>query len=187
MSKLDDLLLETEDKMVKAYDFFSNQLSGIRTGRASPGLVENISVAYYGSNVRLKEIASISTPEPRLIVLNAFDPSSLQAIEKGIIAANIGVTPMNDGRVIRVPFPELSEERRKDLVKLAKQMAEKGRVAIRAVRQESNETAKDLCKKSLISEDERELGLKEIQKLTDQQIEQIESELQTKESEIMEI
>lgn len=187
MDNIDDLLLETEDKMTKAVDFLVHQFAGVRTGKASPGLVENIPVSYYGSNVRLKEIAGISTPEPRLIVINAFDPSALQAIEKAVIASNLGVTPMNDGRVIRIPFPELSEERRKDLVKITKQMAEKSRVSVRSIRQESNEIAKNLCKSSKITEDERDQALKDIQKFTDQHIEKIEEVLKDKESEIMAI
>lgn len=173
METLDDILLESEDKMTKAVEFLQQEFTGLRTGKASPSLVENITAEYYGAPTRLKELAGIATPEPRLIVINPYDPSALPAIEKAILAANVGVTPMNDGRVIRVPIPELSEERRKDLIKVAKRMAEDQRVAIRNVRRDANESIKNLQKNSTISEDERDGGLDEIQKYTDTYIKKI--------------
>lgn len=185
MSALDEVLLETEDKMAKSLEFLQQQFSGLRTGKASASLVENIQVMYYGSPVRLREIAGIATPEARLIVINAYDPSALGAIEKAITAANLGVTPLNDGRVIRVPIPELSEERRKELTKVAKQMTEKSRVAARSIRQEANERIKSLQKESAITEDEREQGLKEIQRYTDEYIRKMDHTLEAKEKEMM--
>lgn len=185
MESLDDVLLETEDKMTKALDFLRQQFSGLRTGKASTSLVENISVVYYGSAVRLREIAGIATPEARLIVINAYDPTALAAIEKAIIAANIGITPLNDGRVIRIPIPELSEERRKELSKVAKQMTEKARVAVRNIRQEANEQVKALLKTSKITEDEKNHGLKEIQGYTDDHIRKMDQTLEAKEKEMM--
>jgi len=136
MESVDDVLLDADDKMSKAFDHLKQEFSGLRTGKASPGLVENVTVEYYGAPTRLRQLANISAPEPRLLVINAFDPTSLGAIEKAILAANLGVTPMNDGRVIRIPIPELSEERRKDLCRVVRKLAEDFRVAIRNDRRE---------------------------------------------------
>ena len=187
MENLDDVLLMSEDKMDKSVEFLHQEFHGLRTGKASPSLVENITVDYYGTATRLKELAGISTPEPRLIVINPYDPSALPAIEKSILAANVGITPMNDGRVIRIPIPELSEERRKELLKVAKRMAEDQRVAIRNVRREANDQIKALQKDSTISEDERDSGLEEIQRLTDVHVARMDELLQNKETEIMQV
>lgn len=187
MESLDDVLLETEEKMEKAAAFVSQQFAGLRTGKASASMVEHLQVSYYGSSVRLREIANISTPDIRLIVINPYDPTALPAIEKAIIAANLGITPMNDGRIIRVPIPELSEERRRELSKVAKQMTEKGRVSIRGIRQEANEHIKTLLKESKITEDEKEKGLNEVQTLTDNYIKKLDESFERKEKEIMAI
>ncbi len=187
MASLDDILLETEEQMEKVLAFVNQQFSGLRTGKASAGMVEHLSVSYYGTAVRLREIANISTPDVRLIVINAYDPTALPAIEKAIIAANLGITPMNDGRVIRVPIPELSEERRREIGKVARQITEKGRVSIRGTRQEANEKVKTLSKQSSITEDEEEKGLKEIQGFTDNYIKKLDETLDRKEKEIMTI
>lgn len=185
MESLDDVLLGTEDKMTKSLEFLQQQFSGLRTGKASASLVDHIGVSYYGAQVRMREIANITTPDMRLIVINAYDPTALAAIEKAIIAANLGITPLNDGRVIRVPIPELSEERRHELSKVAKQMTEKARVAIRSIRQEANEQVKNLIKASEITEDEKEHALKEIQKYTDDTIRKMDQALEAKEKEMM--
>ena len=185
MESTDDVLLEADDKMSKSVEFLHQELSGLRTGKASPSLVENINVEYYGTQTRLRQIAGISIPEPRLIVINSYDPSALQAIEKAIIASNLGITPMNDGRVIRLPIPELSEERRKDLTKVAHRLTEEARVAIRAVRRDSNEHIKTLEKTHKITEDERDLALEEIQKYTDKFIKKADDMLAAKEKDIM--
>ncbi len=187
MESLDDVILDAEDKMQKSRGFLTEQFSGIRTGKASPALVENLQIPYYGTPTRLKELAGVSTPEPRLIVINAFDPTVLPEIEKVILAANLGVTPMNDGRVIRIPIPPLDEERRKDLTKLAKRMAEDGRVAVRNVRRDANEHIKTLQKNGKITEDERDQALKNIQTDTDDFIKKIDDTLKEKEGEIMEV
>lgn len=187
METLDDILLESEDKMSKSVDFLHQEFSGLRTGKASPSLVEHIAVEYYGASTRLRELAGIATPEPRLIVINPYDPSALPAIEKAILAANIGVTPMNDGRVIRIPIPELSEERRMELIKVAKRMSEDQRIAIRNVRREANDAIKNLQKNSSISEDERDGGLEEIQNYTDTYIKKIDEMLTAKEKDILEV
>jgi ribosome recycling factor len=184
METMDDILLETEDKMSKSLDYLGQQFSGLRTGKASTSLVENVTVSYYGTNVRLREIANLSTPEARLIVVNACDPSALPAMEKAIIAANLGVTPLNDGRIIRIPIPELSEERRKEMVKVAKQMAEKARVAMRSIRQDSNERLKHIQKEGHISEDDKTESLKTVQQYTDDYIKKIDDALENKEKEM---
>ena len=185
MESIDDVLLEAEDKMQKSVDFLHQELAGLRTGKASPSLVENIQVEYYGTQTRLRDMSGISTPEPRLIVINAYDPSVLPAIEKAILASNIGVTPMNDGRVIRIPIPELSEERRKELVKVAHKLTEEARVAVRSIRREANDHAKALEKKSTITEDDRDKTLKDIQDMTDKYIKKAEEMLAAREQDIM--
>lgn len=187
MESLDDILLESDDKMSKAVEFLQGEMSGLRTGKASPSLVENITVEYYGTATRMKELAGISTPEPRLIVINPYDPTSLPAIEKAITGANIGITPMSDGKVVRVPIPELSEERRIELIKVAKRMSEDQRVAIRNIRRDANDQVKALQKNSKITEDERDDALGEIQKSTDDYIKKIDDLLEAKDKEIMEV
>lgn len=187
MESLDDILLETDDKMGKCVEHLHHELSGLRTGKASPSLVDSIQVEYYGAMTRLRDIAGISTPEPRLIVINPFDPSAMPAIEKAILAANVGITPVSDGRVIRIPIPELSEERRNDLIKIGRRMTEETRVAIRNVRREANETVKGLQKKSTITEDERDAGMEEIQKFTDAHIAKVDAMIADKEKDILEV
>ena len=182
MESVDDILLDAEEKMVKTINVLHEQFAGLRTGKASPALVENLRVPYYGTPTRLREIAGISTPEPRLIVINAYDPTALPDIEKTILAANLGVTPMNDGRVIRVPIPELSEERRKEMIK---RMAEEGRVSVRNVRRDANEHVKKLEKDHKVSEDAKEEALKQIQKDTDDYIKKIDEILKAKEAEVI--
>lgn len=181
----DDVLLEADDKMEKAIAHLQQGLSGLRTGKASPSLVDQINVECYGTQTRLNQMALISTPEPRLIVIKPYDPSSLPAIEKAILAANIGVTPLNDGRIIRVPIPELSEERRKDLVKVANRMGEEARVVVRAVRHDANDAIKALQKSATISEDDRDRALEEVQKYTDASSKKVEDLVAAKEKDVM--
>ena len=185
MQSADDVLLDAEEKMEKCIHFLHQEFAGVRTGKASPSLVENVTVSYYGSPTRLRELAGISTPDPRLIVINAYDPTSLAAIEKAIQAANLGLNPMNDGRVIRVPVPELSGERRAEMAKILKRQSEEARVAIRSVRRDANEHVKVLQKESKITEDERDNALKDIQKNTDDYIKKVDDLLASKEKEIM--
>jgi len=184
---IDDILLESEDKMDKTVQFLQQELSGLRTGKANPALVDTITVDYYGTPTRLRDISNISTPEPRLIVISPFDPSSLGLIEKAIVAANIGITPMNDGRLIRVPIPELSEERRKDMVKMAGRVTEEQRVSVRNIRRDSNEQIKSLQKNGDITEDDRDSALDQIQKSTDEHIKKMDTMLAAKEKDIMEV
>jgi ribosome recycling factor len=184
MESLDDVLLDAEEKMLKTTGLLHEQFSGLRTGKASPALVENVHVSYYGTMTRLREIAGISTPEARLIVINSYDPTALPEIEKAILAGNLGVTPINDGRVIRVPIPELSEERRQELKKVARRMAEETKVAIRNVRREANEAVKKLQKEGKMTEDERDAGLKQVQKDTDDYVAKVDTMLRQKEDEM---
>jgi ribosome recycling factor len=185
MDSMEEVLLDAEEKMEKTLKMLHEQFSGVRTGKASPALVENVKVQYYGTSTRLKEIAGISTPESRLIVINAYDPTALPEIEKAILAANLGVTPMNDGRVIRVPIPELNQERRKELTKVTRRMSEEGRVAVRNIRRDANESIKKLQKDSKITEDERDQALKGVQNDTDKCIAKIDDMLKNKETEMM--
>ena len=178
---------ESREKMEKTVSFLQQELSGLRTGKANPALVENITIDYYGTSTRLRDLSNISTPEPRQIVINPFDPSSLPFIEKAITAANIGITPMNDGRLIRIPIPELSEERRKEMVKIASRSTEDQRVAIRNIRRDANDQIKQLERKNELTEDDRTNALEEIQKITNQFISKLDEILNLKEKEIMEV
>jgi ribosome recycling factor len=187
METSEEVQLDAEEKMVKSVAFLHEQFTGSRTGKASPALVENVQVPYYGSPTRLRELANISTPEPRLIVIQPYDPTALSEIEKAITGANLGVTPLNDGRVVRVPIPELSEERRLEMTKLAKRTAEEGRIAVRNVRRDCNDQVKALQKDGKITEDDREQTLKDIQVLTDKYVKAIDDLVKAKEVEIMEV
>ena len=185
MDTLDDVLLDAIEKMDNTAKVLKEQFSGLRTGKASPALVDGVQALYYGVPTRLRDIANISTPEPRLIVISPFDPTALAEIEKAILAANLGVTPRNDGRVIRIPIPELNAERRKEIVKVAKRQSEEARIAVRNVRRDANELVKGLQKDGKITEDDRDRGLEEVQKATDAHIAKIDSELKNKEAEVM--
>lgn len=185
MQTVSDVLKDANVKMESSMRLLKEQFAGLRTGKASPALVDGVQVPYYGNPTRLRDLANIATPEPRLITISPYDPVVLNEIEKAILAANLGVTPQSDGRLIRIRIPELNEERRKEIVKVAKTRSEEARVAIRNVRREANETVKSLQKDAKITEDERERGLAEVQKLTDQHIGKIDTELKNKEAEIM--
>lgn len=185
MQSLDDVLLDTEEKMDNTLKMLREQFAGLRTGKASPAMVDNVQVQYYGVPTRLRDIAGVSTPEPRLLVINPYDPTALPEIMKAILAANLGVTPLSDGRVVRVPIPELSEDRRKEIAKVARRQAEDARVAVRNVRRDANEAVKSLQKNGKITEDERDRGFEDIQKSTDEHIGRIDSELKGKEAEVM--
>ncbi|MDA3798323.1 MAG: ribosome recycling factor [Kiritimatiellae bacterium] len=184
---IEEIIFSAEEKMEKTVEFLKEEFSGVRTGKASPALVENIEVSYYGVMTRLKEMANISTPEPRLIVISSYDPSVLTQIEKAILEANIGVTPLNDGKVIRVPIPELDEQRRKDLVKVTSRMSEDAKIAIRNVRREANDIAKKMQKDSDITEDDLNVVLKDVQNMTDASIEKVDKAFKLKEADILEI
>src|SRR5208282_3097430 len=167
---LDDILLEAEEKMSKTEQVVINEFAGVRTGKASPGLVENIMVEVYGSQMRIRELAGITTPEPRMLVVQPWDANSIHPIEKTIQKANLGLNPAVQGKIIRLAFPELSQERRQEFVKIIKKMSEDGRVAIRHVRRDAMELLKKAKTSGGVGEEEIEHAEKEIQKLTDQYI-----------------
>ena len=179
------ILSEAQSKMDGALHALSQQLDGLRTGKASPALVENITALYYGAPTRIRELGNIATPEPRLITITPYDPSAVNEICKAILAANIGVTPVSDGRKVRVPIPELSEDRRKEMAKVASKMAEDARIAVRNVRREANDEAKKLQKDGKLTEDDRDRLLEDIQKATDAAIGKIDAAAKAKEAEVM--
>jgi ribosome recycling factor len=182
---VDDVLLEAEEKMIKTEGVVQHEFSGIRTGKASPSLVENIMVEVYGSNMRVRELAGITTPEPRMLLIQPWDAGTLHPIEKAIQKSNLGLNPAVDKKFIRIVLPELSEERRLEFTKIVKKMAEDGRVAVRHVRRDALEALKKLGKTGGITEDQTEAGEKDVQKLTDQYIAKIDQHLAHKEKEIM--
>ena len=179
------LLKTAQDKMEGALRSLAQQLDGVRTGKASPALVENITALSYGAPTRIRELGNIATPEPRLITITPYDPSAINEIVKAILGANIGVTPVSDGRKVRVPIPELSEDRRKEMAKVASKMAEDARIAVRNVRREANDEAKKLQKDGKLTEDDRDRLLEDIQKATDAAIGRIDAAAKAKEAEVM--
>ena len=178
---------ELEGRMQKSVSVFEENLSEVRAGRANPAILNKISVEYYGVSTPINQVAGISVPEARMIVIQPWDASVLKEIEKAIIASDIGLNPNNDGKVIRLNFPELTEERRKDLVKDIKKMAEEARVSIRSIRRDGMEDVKTKQKNSEITEDDKVRQEDEIQKLTDKYVAQIDKALENKEKEIMSI
>lgn len=184
---LQDVYSQSEEKMKKAVNAVKSEFTGVRTGRASASIFDRVIVDYYGTKTPLKQIASISTPEAQLAIIQPWDKSAITAIEKAIMSSDLGVMPSNDGNVIRVPFPPLSEERRKDFVKLIKKMAEEGKVAIRNVRHSARDDLEELEDEKMISEDERKRAEKKIDELTEKYVKEIDAILQHKEKEIMEV
>lgn len=180
-------LNEVEQRMQKTISVFEENLSEIRAGRANPAILNKISVEYYGVPTPINQVAGISVPEARTIVIQPWDASVLKAIEKAILASDIGLNPNNDGKVIRLNFPELTEERRKELVKDIKKIAEEARVSVRSIRRDGMDTVKDELKKSEITEDEKASLEEKIQKLTDKYVAEVDSILEKKEKEIMSI
>src|SRR6185503_716074 len=182
---LDDILLEAEEKMEKTEQVVVNEFAGVRTGKASAALVENIMVEVYGSNMRIRELAGITAPEPRTLSIQPWDASTLVHIEKAIQKANLGLSPAVQGKVLRIFFPELSQERRQEFVKIIKKMAEDGRVAIRHVRRDGMDLLKKHGHDSGVTEDEEKQADKDLQKLTDDYIAKIDQHLAHKEKDIM--
>ncbi|HLV90209.1 MAG TPA: ribosome recycling factor [Acidimicrobiia bacterium] len=180
-----DLLREAEHKMEQAVEHVGSEFATVRTGRANPQILHRIQVEYYGSPTPLVQLASISVPEPRMLVVQPFDQSAMSNIERAIQQSDLGVNPTNDGKVIRVVFPTLTEERRKELVKVVKNMAEEGRVAVRNIRRHSKSDMEAL--QGEISEDDIRRGEEELQKLTDRYIERIDTLLANKEQELLEV
>ncbi|MCK4982324.1 MAG: ribosome recycling factor [Victivallaceae bacterium] len=183
-----DLLMDhLEEEMMNTEEAMQRDFSSVRTGKASPGLVENLNVDYYGTPTRLRELAGITVPEPRMLVIQPWDPSSIALIEKAINASKLGISPVNDGRVLRLPMPELSEERRNSLVKQVKLRSEDAKISIRNVRREGNDLARKSQKKSEITEDDLKDMLKDIQDMTDKYIKKIDSIFAAKEQDLLNV
>ncbi len=182
---LDDAILEAEEKMIKTEEVVQHEFSGIRTGKASPVLVENIMVEVYGSHMRIRELAGITVPEPRMLLISPWDASTVHPIEKAIQKSSLGVNPAVQGKTIRLVLPELSTERRQEMVKITHKLAEDGRVAVRHVRRDAIEAVRKEAKAGGVAKDQVETAEKEIQKLTDQYIARIDAHLAAKEKEIM--
>jgi ribosome recycling factor len=182
-----EVLREAESKMQKAISHNREELANIRTGRASPSLLNRITVDYYGTQTPLNQIANISVPEPRLLVISPYDPNSISTIEKAILSSDLGINPNNDGTVIRLAFPELTEERRKELTKVAHVRAEEGRIAVRNVRQHAKQELQRMKKESALSEDEERAAENDLQKLTDKYVQGIDENLEAKEAELAEV
>jgi ribosome recycling factor len=188
MSELiDELLAEARERMTKSVQATQGEFGTVRTGRASPALLDRISVDYYGAQTPLKQLATINVPEARLITVQPFDTSTIKAIEKAIMESDVGLTPNNDGRLIRLSIPELNEERRKELVKVVRHIAEDGRVAIRNVRRDVMHDLKELKGEGEVGADDERRGEQELQKLTDAKIAELEGHLKAKEEEILEV
>ena len=181
----DDVLKETRRKMDKVLEAMARDLSRVRTGRASVALLEGIKVDCYGAVMPIAQVASLAAPEPRLLTVQPWDPTVLGDIEKAILKSDLGLTPMNDGKIIRLPIPALTTERRKDLVKMVKKMEEEAKVTLRNVRREANEDLKEMKKEKLLAEDEAHKGQDEVQKITDDFIQKAEAQAAEKEKEIM--
>jgi ribosome recycling factor len=174
-------------RMDAAIEHVKRELAGLRTGRASLALLDTIKVDYYGTPTPLKQVANLAVPESRLMTVQPWEPQLIKEIEKAILASGLGLTPSNDGKIIRIPVPQLTEERRKDLIKVCKKHAEETKVSLRTIRREGNEELKHLQKDAKLSEDDLRKAENEIQKLTDQYVEKVDQILKKKEEEILEV
>lgn len=183
----EEILMNTEEGMEKAAEYMSHEFASVRTGKASAALVDSIDVEAYGSMMKLKQLALISTPEPRMLVISPFDAATTQAIEKAIKESKLGIQPIVDGKIIRLPIPALSEERRRDLVKTVKQIAEETRVRIRSARREGMDQLKKGQKEGVITEDDLKHSEKEVQKLTDDYVKRVDDAFALKEADIMKV
>lgn len=181
-----EVLHNSEEKLKKAFESVTREFSEIRTGRASPALVEGLHIDYYGTLTLLKQLASISAPDAHLIVIQPWDITAIVEIEKAIMKSNLGITPSNDGKVIRLSVPQLSKERRQELVKVVHKMSEEGRVSLRTIRRDAKEALEKLEKDKLISEDDKFRGIDELQKIVDKYIAKIDELLKNKEKEVLE-
>jgi ribosome recycling factor len=184
---IDEALKQAENKMQKAIEVAREEFGGVRTGRASPQLLQRLTVDYYGSQTPMQQLASFSVPEPRLLVIHPYDRNAMQMIERAIMSSDLGLNPSNDGSVIRLSFPPLTEERRKELVRLIRDRAEHGRVAVRNVRRHTKEEIDKDMKAGKVSEDDGHRAEKDLQKLTDKYVAEIDQMLERKESELMEV
>jgi ribosome recycling factor len=187
MTETEETIELARGEMAKALDAFKHELARVRTGRASTALVENLQVTYYGAKTPLRQLAGLSAPEPRLIVITPYDKAAIHEIEKAIQTSDLGLTPMNDGKLIRIPIPELTEERRKDLVKHVRKLAEEFRVGVRNHRRDANDMIKDLHKEKKVTDDDMRAAEAKVQGFTTEFIEKIDKVLTAKEAEIMEV
>jgi len=185
--KKSDIYRDAESRMKKSVESTRQELAKIRTGRASPELLDTVRVEYFGAQVPIKQIANITVPEPRLLAIQPWDKSMIGPIEKAILKSDLGLNPTNDGRIIRIQIPTLTEERRRDLVRLVRKLGEEGRIAIRNIRRDANDAIKKREKAGELSEDEARREKDEIQELTDEYISKIDEILKQKEEEIMEV
>jgi ribosome recycling factor len=187
MSVIDDFLASATERMNKSVEATHEHFNSVRTGRASAALLDRIQIDYYGTPSPLKNIATINVPESRLLTIQPFDPSALKQIERAIMESNLGLTPSSDGKIVRLPIPQLTEDRRKELAKLVRNMAEEGRVAVRNVRRDVMRHLEELVRSGEVGDDEERAAESRVQKLTDEHVQQIEELLKHKESEIMEV
>jgi ribosome recycling factor len=184
---IDELIDDAKRRMDKSVDATVHEFNTVRTGRASAGLLDRIHVDYYGQRTPLKQLATINVPEPRLLTIQPFDPSTLKTIERAIQESDLGLTPSNDGRIIRLPIPQLTEERRKELVKVVRHLAEEGRVAVRNVRRDVMHDLKELVRDGEVGDDEERRAEDRVQKLTNEHVTRIDELLKRKEEEILEV
>jgi ribosome recycling factor len=184
---IDDFLGDATQRMDKSVEATHEHFNSVRTGRATPALLDRITVEYYGTPTPLKNLATINAPEPRMLTIQPFDPTSIKQIEKTIQESDLGLTPSNDGKIVRLPIPQLTEERRKELVKVVRQMAEEGRVAVRNVRRDAIRHLEELVKNGSVGDDEERAAESRAQKLTDEHVARIDDLLKRKEAEIMEV
>jgi ribosome recycling factor len=184
---MDELVQDATRRMDRTVETVVNEFNGVRTGRASAALLDRIHIEYYGQRTPLKQLATINVPEPRLLTIQPFDPNSLRTIEKAIQESDLGLTPSNDGKIIRLPIPQLTEERRKELVKVVRHLAEEGRVAVRNVRRDTMRHLEELVRNGDVGDDEERRAEERVQKLTDEHVHKIDDLLKRKEAEIMEV
>jgi ribosome recycling factor len=187
VTTIDEFLQDATQRMAKSVDATHDHFNSVRTGRASPALLDRIQIDYYGTPTPLKNIATINVPEPRLLTIQPFDPSAMKQIERAVQESDLGLTPSNDGKIIRLPIPQLTEERRKEYVKMARHMAEEGRVAVRNVRRDVMRHLEELVKNGEVGDDEERAAEGRVQKLTDEHVHKIDDLLKHKEAEIMEV
>jgi ribosome recycling factor len=184
---IENFLGDATQRMDKSVEATHEHFNTVRTGRASSALLDRIQIDYYGTPTPLKNLATISTPEPRMLTIQPFDPSAIKQIEKAVLESDLGLTPSSDGKLVRLPIPQLTEERRKELVKLVRQMAEEGRVAVRNVRRDAIKHLEELVKKGEVGDDDERAAETRVQKLTDEHVGRIDDLLKRKEAEIMEV
>jgi ribosome recycling factor len=184
---IDELVQDANRRMDKSVESAAHEFNTVRTGRASAALLDRIKIDYYGTETPLKQLATINVPEPRLLTIQPYDPGSIKAIERAIQESDLGLTPSNDGKIVRLPIPQLTEERRKELVKIVRHLAEEGRVAVRNVRRDVMHDLKELVRDGEVGDDEERRAEERVQKLTDEHVGKIEELLKKKEAEIMEV